>query len=165
MISTILYKESTINYCRFGNGDKTLFCFHGYGESSDSFLFLENYLGKEYTIIAIDFPLHGKTDWKQQIFLPDDLINIIELLKPSKQKISILAYSMGGRMALHLLQTIPQSIENIGLIAPDGLHLNFWYWLGTQTKMGNNLFKLTTRSGRAPIRGRGSGLRFWRGGR
>ena len=148
LTNTVSYKGSLINYFRFANGDKILFCFHGYGENAETFLFLEKYLEKKYTLIAIDFPLHGKTVWgNDEIFLPDDLINIIELINPEpEKKFSVLAYSMGGRIALHLLQTIPESIENIGLVAPDGLHLNFWYWLGTQTKTGNRLFKITTKN-------------------
>jgi len=29
------------------------------------------------------------------------------------------------------------------LLAPDGLKLNFWYWLSTQTRLGNKLFLAT----------------------
>lgn len=29
------------------------------------------------------------------------------------------------------------------LLAPDGLKVNFWYWLATQTYAGNNLFAFT----------------------
>jgi hypothetical protein len=29
------------------------------------------------------------------------------------------------------------------LLAPDGLKLNFWYWLATQTWLGNRLFSFT----------------------
>lgn len=138
------YKNSKISYSRFGNGDKVLFCFHGYGEHADTFLFLENFLKEEYTIIAIDFPAHGDTIWNDDFFSPDDLLQIIHLLKPHPvEKISILGYSMGGRIALHILQHYPETIDNIALIAPDGLHVNFWYWLGTQTRAGNMLFKTT----------------------
>jgi len=38
-----------------GKGDKLIFCFHGYGEDATSFAFLENTLGADYTLVAIDF--------------------------------------------------------------------------------------------------------------
>jgi pimeloyl-ACP methyl ester carboxylesterase len=50
---------------------------------------------------------------------------------------------MGGRVALQLLQIIPAKIEKTVLLAPDGLKVNFWYWLATQTYIGNRLFGFT----------------------
>jgi len=52
---------------------------------------------------------------------------------------------MGGRICLAMLQDIPSKIERAVLIAPDGLHKNFWYWFSTQTKIGNRLFSYTMR--------------------
>src|ERR1035437_4038700 len=62
---TVSYQQSTFHFHQFGNGAKLLLCFHGYGEMAGSFLFLEKSLGKEYTMIAIDFPFHGKTNWQE----------------------------------------------------------------------------------------------------
>jgi pimeloyl-ACP methyl ester carboxylesterase len=44
---------------------------------------------------------------------------------------------------LSLYQSQPQKIEKLILLAPDGLKLNFWYWLATQTWLGNRFFALT----------------------
>lgn len=146
MKKNISYNNSSINYYEVGNGTEILFCFHGYGETAASFLFLENELYEKYTIIAIDFPLHGETVWNHETFTPKDLMNIIELIMPLSRKFSILAYSMGGRLALHLLQTFSQKINSITLVAPDGLHVNFWYWLGTQTSFGKLIFRTTMKN-------------------
>ncbi len=125
-------------------GKKLLFCFHGYGEDAESFAFLETILGKNFDIIALDFPFHGLTDWKDELLFTDtDLINIIDLIASSTQKISILGYSMGGRIALHLLQTNPQKIEQLVLVAPDGFHHNIWHKISTQTFIGNKIFAFT----------------------
>ena len=53
----------------------------------------------------------------------------------------LLGFSMGGRVALSLLQYIPDKIKRLVLIAPDGLKINFWYWLATQNRAGNTLFR------------------------
>jgi len=139
------YKSSVIHYYIFGGGAKTLFCLHGYGEDGSSFAFLEPYLGSTYTLYAIDFPVHGKTKWNEtEPFTPDDLIALLQLIHPyENKKFSLLAYSMGGRAALHLMQKISLQIEQVGLIAPDGLHKNIWYWITTQTSVGNKLFAYT----------------------
>jgi pimeloyl-ACP methyl ester carboxylesterase len=149
----IQYKKSVINILLFGTGDKLVFCFHGYGEDATSFGVLEAVLGKEYTLIAVDLPFHGKTEWNEgPLILPADLQNIIEKViqnnnigNPSPARYSLLAFSLGGRIALHLLQMTPSKIERAILIAPDGLRLNFWYFMGTQTYVGNKLFAYTMR--------------------
>ena len=53
---------------------------------------------------------------------------------------------MGGRIALSLYEFMPERVKKIILLAPDGLKLNFWYWLSTQTAIGNATFKFTMKS-------------------
>jgi pimeloyl-ACP methyl ester carboxylesterase len=139
------FKNSLINYYVSGSGDKTLFCLHGYGEDGASFSFLEKYIGETYTLYAIDFPFHGATKWSEKAPLSEeDLLNIFNSINKNQNDLfSLLAYSMGGRIAMHLLQKFPGKTERIVLIAPDGLRENFWYKISTQTKIGNKLFKKT----------------------
>jgi pimeloyl-ACP methyl ester carboxylesterase len=59
------------------------------------------------------------------------------------RKLTLLGYSLGGRIALALFEKMPASIERLVLLAPDGLKVNFWYWLSTQTSVGNKLFAFT----------------------
>jgi pimeloyl-ACP methyl ester carboxylesterase len=144
----ITYRSSKVHYCWFGTGQKVLLCLHGYGESEQTFRFLEKYLSAEYTVFAIDLPFHGNTQWLEGLrFTTDDLLAITESLRikhnREASKITLLGYSMGGRVALQLLLTIPEKIERIILLAPDGLKVNFWYWLATQTYLGNRLFGFT----------------------
>jgi pimeloyl-ACP methyl ester carboxylesterase len=141
----IQHKQSNIHYYRFGKGEKLLLAFHGYGEDGSSFGLFEKYLETEFTIIAIDFPFHGKTEWNEGLlFTIDDLINIINLINQLlNQPINLLGYSMGGRVALYLTQNIPAKINSVVLIAPDGLHKNLWHYLATQTVVSNKLFSLT----------------------
>lgn len=101
-------------------------------------------------MIAIDFPFHGKTIWNEGLnFTPADLLAIINLILNqfllTEKKIYLIGFSMGGRAALTLMQHIPEKIEKLLLLAPDGLRLNFWYWLATQNKAGNKLFRYIMR--------------------
>jgi pimeloyl-ACP methyl ester carboxylesterase len=135
------YKSSRIHYLRIGDGAEWLFCFHGYGETAESFELLEPALGKRFTIIAIDFPFHGKTNWQEGLlFTPQDLLAITEQLRPKEKTMQLLGYSMGGRIAMQLLQLTPKEITKLVLVAPDGLHKNKWQWIATRTKIGNRLF-------------------------
>jgi pimeloyl-ACP methyl ester carboxylesterase len=141
----ITYQSSQIHYCKAGYGNKLLLCFHGYGESAESFSFLEKSIAAEFTLLAIDFPFHGKTTWKEGLlFTTEDLLNIMVTIIPFQNaKMFFLGFSMGGRVALALLQSVPKNVEKMILLAPDGLKLNFWYGLATQTSMGNRLFQFT----------------------
>ena len=148
----LTYKSSSISYLRFGTGARPAFCFHGYGEEASSFSFLEKYAGNEFTFYAIDLPFHGDTKWNEGYdCLTDDIQHIVEGIlaennpKPETQnpKLSLIGFSLGGRVALALYEKIPSQIERLVLLAPDGLKVNFWYWLSTQTWMGNRLFLFT----------------------
>jgi pimeloyl-ACP methyl ester carboxylesterase len=146
--NTLQYRSSKLHYCWFGSGKNMLLCLHGYGESEQSFHFLKKYITDDYTIISIDFPFHGNTQWEEGLlFTTADMLAIISNLRSKhgneSTRFTILGYSMGGRVALQLLQVIPEQIQKVILLAPDGLKVNFWYWLATQTYIGNRLFLFT----------------------
>lgn len=151
------YKNSKVSYYRFGTGPQAAICFHGYGENGNSYAFLEKYLGDRFSFYAIELPFHGNTDWQEGLlFTHNDLQQITDGIlnlnndKPSfdsaqdiNHKPILLGYSLGGRIALSLYQSQPEKISRLILMAPDGLKINFWYWLSTQTWLGNKLFALT----------------------
>lgn len=150
MQSAILqYKQSSVHYRYGGKGSKLLCCLHGYGETAATFDFLNSHLGEEYSIIAIDLPYHGATQWKEGLqFSVQDLNNIVRAVFADRghapdARFTLMGFSMGGRAALCLIESIPQQIERVLLLAPDGLKVNAWYWLATQTFIGNRLFRFT----------------------
>jgi pimeloyl-ACP methyl ester carboxylesterase len=144
----ISFRSSQVHYSYGGNGNKVLLCLHGYGETENTFHFLEKKLAAGYLLIAIDMPWHGKTQWKEENdFTIADLLQIIDDILAAQDAASshltLLGFSMGGRMSLSILQAIPQRIHKMILLAPDGLKVNFWYCLATQTYIGNRLFGFT----------------------
>lgn len=162
----IAFESSQIHYQVWGTGGKILFAFHGYGESASSFAFLGEALSPDQTLIAIDLPFHGQTDWKEGLaFFPQQLLTIVQSiaaglpsssaaglpssnaagLPGSKPSWSLTGYSMGGRVALALFEFRPAAFERLILLAPDGLKINIWYWIATRTAPGNVLFRWTMR--------------------
>jgi pimeloyl-ACP methyl ester carboxylesterase len=142
------YQSSSFEFVHFGRGPELAVCFHGYGEQAHSFAFLEKQLGPHYTFIAINLPYHGHTQWKETTpFTPQDLLQVMEAifrqLGIAPARFALMGYSMGGRVAMALTNSIPQKITRLCLVAPDGMKMNFWYWLSTQTKAGNALFRFT----------------------
>lgn len=142
----LTYKSSEISYYRYGTGDQSIICFHGYGENAESYGFLETYTGNQFSFYSIDLPFHGKTEWKETSPLKiDDLVAIVRLIAGETKPVILMGYSLGGRMALGLLEKMPAQTQKLVLLAPDGLKVNFWYRLSTQTWLGNRLFALTMR--------------------
>ncbi len=146
----VIYKNSILSYLRFGKGQQVNFCFHGYGETADSFSFLNKHAGEANCFIAMDLPFHGHSVWNEGLmFKPYELKEIVFLildkegLHVSENGLNLIGFSLGGRVALSLFEFIPERISKLILLAPDGLKVNFWYWLATQTFFGNRLFAFT----------------------
>lgn len=139
----VAYKNSQVHVLQWGHGNELLICFHGFGENAESFRHLAKALTEKYTVVAIDLPLHGQTVWNEEmICTPEDILNIIyKLPKLEDRSFSIAGYSMGARVALSVYQLIPQRVQQLVLLAPDGIKMNGWYWLATQTTTGNKLFR------------------------
>jgi pimeloyl-ACP methyl ester carboxylesterase len=144
----LTYKSSRIHYLKSGSGLRTLICFHGYGECADAFARLSGELDRDFTVFAVDLPFHGKTQWLEGLhFSPDELCKIVQrILQEAGQPqadISLLGFSMGGRVVLSILGQLGPRVCSVVLLAPDGLRVNFWYWLTTQTWPGHQLFRFT----------------------
>jgi len=142
------YGTSNIHYLHFGSGDDVILALHGYGEHAGSFGFLEKQVHAGFRLIAIDLPYHGNTLWNEERPITNtDLFNIfqqiLDQLCVGISAFILMGYSMGGRLALSFTETYPDSVLRLVLLAPDGLKINFWYWLATQTKTGNRLFHFT----------------------
>ena len=140
--------QSKIHYLLIGKGKELIVCFHGFEEKAKTFLVLEALTSTRYTLIAIDLPAHGETIWlEEKPLTAPALVEILERIPAlSNHKFILLGFSMGGRVALSIYQYIPERILQLVLLAPDGLKVNFWYWLVTQTRSGNSLFKFTMKN-------------------
>jgi len=125
-----------------------LFCFHGYGRESFTFSFLERRLANSFTIIAIDIPHHGLTEWNEEaafkpVYLTQFLSEIMKRLDKENMKFTLFGFSMGGRIALYLTQLLPEKVDRLILLAPDGLSFNFWRWVASETWLGSEILRYT----------------------
>lgn len=144
------FHQSRLAYYRFGHGPKNVICFHGYGEDASIFSWLGNAAGEEFRFVVIDLPFHGQTEWQRDEPFTSETLSaiVLQLLEKENhpttdQEFILMGYSLGGRMALQVYQSLFMKIDRMVLLAPDGLKVNGWYWLATQTWPGNRLFRFT----------------------
>ena len=140
----INFRHSAIHYLIFGNGPILTVCFHGFAEDAKSFEKLADSM-PDHKLVAIDLPFHGKTAWKEELHLSiPDLIEVIRLCPEIGDKpFGIMGYSMGGKIALSVLEALKGKVTHLLLIAPDGLRADPWHWFGTKTLIGGYVLRRT----------------------
>lgn len=129
---------------RWGSGPRLLLAFHGYGNDAQLFQVFEPLLRDRYTVVAVDLPYHGRSDWKPAgELLPEEVLELLAHFREAyhADKVSLLGFSLGGRVSLFLAQERPEWIEQVALIAPDGLAFNTLYYFVTRTTAGKQLFR------------------------
>jgi len=144
MSGYIAIGNGRFHYLKMGSGKRLLICFHGYGNNASLFYPFEHYLGKDFTIISVDLPHHGKTEWRLNTLLqPKELMQFVHALMEeySVADVALLGYSIGGRVCLAITELMPQYIDKVLLIASDGLVFNPLYFTVTRTLPGRRFFK------------------------
>ncbi len=137
-----------LHFTRFGNGPRALLAFHGIGQDGSCFIsFTESSVSHEYTICAIDLPFHGQSFWTfdalQPINKSDWKVLIAKLLLENNiERFTVAGFSMGGKFALVTAELFADRIDELWLLAPDGITISPWYWLATHTAAGRWLYRL-----------------------
>ena len=116
------YRQSVVSYLRLGVGSRLLICFHGFGDRAVIWRNLEKKMGEKFTLIAIDLPFHGHTDWQQKTMQITDFEEIIhEILEiENTERFSLAGFSFGARIVTKLLFSRADFIDAILLFSPDG---------------------------------------------
>lgn len=133
-----------LHYISWGTGKKLLLAFHGYNNNAQIFQPFASYLDKEYTIISIDLPHHGKSEWPEhKQFDVTQLLQLVNILlkEHDVDKLSLAGYSMGGRVCLKIVELMSGKVDKVLLVAPDGLAFNPFYYFLTRTYVGSSIFR------------------------
>jgi len=146
--ASLVWNGNSLHYSYSGGGQRLFLALHGYGETGSHFHCLEAGLATSGILLCLDLPYHGSSVWEgAQTFRPEDLLEILRQIRLrhgwTEWPVTLIGYSMGGRIALSLLEAGLPGTDHLVLLAPDGLKVNFWYWLATQTYLGNRLFAFT----------------------
>lgn len=131
--------------CRvLGKGRKNIIAFHGFGQDGNIFIPMINSTAN-YTIYSFDLPFHGKSEIneKTSYFSKDEIVGLVQELldETGITQFSILAFSIGAKFTFPIIESFGSRIENIWLLAPDGIYENFWYRLFTNNPLTRHLLQ------------------------
>jgi pimeloyl-ACP methyl ester carboxylesterase len=145
MQHSLTYKNSVLYYKKSGQGDKSLLLFHGFGQHHQAFAALSDILAPQFTLYAFDLFFHGNSKWNEgELPLEKEMWKemMLKFLDEHHiEKFSVLGFSMGGKFALVSLELFAVQVEQIILLAPDGVKTSFWYSLATYPLLFRKFFK------------------------
>ncbi|WP_233507523.1 alpha/beta fold hydrolase [Adhaeribacter pallidiroseus] len=138
--------RSRLHYKVYGSGEQVVLAFHGYGQDHTHFYNIAGVL-PHVKIVAFDLFFHGQSvlHKKDTPLQKEFLAKLIQKLLDEQQisRFSLMAFSMGGKFALTLLEAFPEKINQVLLVAPDGISTSFWYSVATYPGWLQGLFKRT----------------------
>ncbi|MDQ3289852.1 MAG: alpha/beta hydrolase [Bacteroidota bacterium] len=138
--------RSRLHYRVYGTGEQVVLAFHGYGQDHSHFYNMAQAL-PHIKIAAFDLFFHGQSvlHKKDTPLQKEFLAQLISKFLEEQQidRFSLMAFSMGGKFALALLEAFPDKIDKVLLIAPDGISTSFWYNVATYPGWLQGLFKRT----------------------
>jgi pimeloyl-ACP methyl ester carboxylesterase len=117
------HPSGKIHCLQFGTGPELLIALHGFSDRARMFAVLEPALSARYTVVAIDWPFHGQTEWSPRTFSKQDLLGIIQMVVAAHgaTRFSLMGFSFGARLAQALLPDIYPQLNKLYLLSPDGV--------------------------------------------
>lgn len=142
------YNELSLEYIQFGSGPIPLLAFHGFGRHASDFEVFEQEFSKKYTIYAFNLFHHGNSIYPEHR-IEHDSVSKTELKalfqnflnEKSIETFSVMGYSLGGKIALMFPEFFPNELKEVWLFAPDGVKMNFWYFVASKTFIGRKIYK------------------------
>ncbi|MCE7068377.1 alpha/beta fold hydrolase [Dyadobacter sp. CY326] len=137
--------RTTLPFHKLGHGQRILLAFHGIGQDGVTcFQPFEAQLGKHYTIYAFDLFFHGKgVSMKSELITKQFWQSILHdfLAINNIERFDIAGFSMGGRFALATLEAFADRIDNVYLMAPDGISEHPIYALASRFSPARSIFR------------------------
>ncbi len=144
--STFTHGPTTLAYRSYGSGPVQVIALHGFGRTGEDFALFGPLVQGRCTVHAFDLHFHGASATPahraHEPFTPAELATYFTAFADhlGAEKVTLLGYSLGGRIALSLLTTMPGRIARVVLVAPDGLKPRPWYRGLASSRYGRHLY-------------------------
>lgn len=143
-----LFREFSLEYLRLGSGSRIIVAFHGFGRKPEDFLVFKSLLRADQSLVSVHLFMHGRSRFPEER-IPDRPLEKKEFAECmaafldslGAQKADLLGYSLGGKVALCLIEEMPERIGEVLLFAPDGLKINPLYKWTSTTRSGRALYR------------------------
>lgn len=145
-----MLKNYSLHDYRWGNGPAVLLCFHGIGQDGRAFEPFDNTLTDRFTIYSFDLFYHGQTGalhdplyQPNESLTPDHWAAVLTnfLSEHTIDRFSVAGFSMGGVFALATAQLFAPRLDQLWLLAPDGISTSAWYRFATGSGFGRGVFR------------------------
>ncbi|WP_183567191.1 alpha/beta fold hydrolase [Mucilaginibacter sp. SP1R1] len=143
------------HFHEYGTGQKPLLAFHGYGMTGKQFHVLEKSILPKYHIYGFDHFFHGGSTldgWTEKQIrdgMPKNMVRVYmqEWFKMyGEQRFSVMGYSIGANLALILLEEYAHLIDDVILMAPDGLSVYKGFHFLLHNPFGKLFFSTVAKS-------------------
>ncbi|WBV54800.1 alpha/beta hydrolase [Chryseobacterium daecheongense] len=106
-----------LNFEKTGNGKEILVLLHGFMENLSIWSDMEPHLSKNFTLLKIDLPGHGKSEILADVHTMELMADEVKkVLNDQKlEKVHLLGHSMGGYTSLAFAEKYPESIKSLTL--------------------------------------------------
>jgi len=106
-----------LNFEKKGNGKETLVLLHGFMENLSIWSDMEHHLSKDFTLLKIDLPGHGKSDILAEVhtmeLMAEEVKKVVD--HENLDKIHLLGHSMGGYTSLAFAEKYPENLKSLTL--------------------------------------------------
>jgi pimeloyl-ACP methyl ester carboxylesterase len=142
------YASFRLEYISWGSGTETIICFHGFGRRAEDFELFLPLLQSNQRMIAVNLFAHENSYFPEER-IDNDPLRIHEwtacweafMKHESFDSFHLIGYSMGGRIALTMLEHMPAKISSVLLFATDGLKKNVLYRFASGTSLGKRIYR------------------------
>lgn len=124
---TFSYHDHQIHYEHYGLGNRLLLTLHGIGGKGRLFANISRPMWEDYTVLSLDLPYHGETQWQDMEYTPHQLADVLQQLatQQGKTTFDLMLHSMGGRLLMGLIPLLVRRLGRVYLFAPGGFQYVF----------------------------------------
>lgn len=137
-----------LHYLSWGAGKRLIIAFPGFSNSAALFAPIATALPDTCTLVAIDLPFHGRTQWEAEQYTATDVQQwILKILYQFQvDQFEWMGFSLGGRIILSMIDQLSPHLKGLHLIAPDGLATFRTFYPSLVPKsLRSGFFKIITR--------------------
>ncbi len=112
-----------MHYEIYGSGEKRVVLLHGWGCTGDMMKSVGNALAPDMTVLAVDFPAHGKSTQPPEPWGVPEFADCLKelLVRLDFLPCSVIAHSFGGRVTIELASADDKLFDRIILTGAAGL--------------------------------------------